>query len=329
MERETRRLYYSMLATLYKNADAVEVLDYPEKVERQSINVAARLKDGRLVLFKITSDVEKLSQLEINELRSLAALLDVSAVIVAEKRGRKKLISGVIYEKKKVPVITPEDLEKVLTKGKRAGIYVYQCKDSFKVRINAEVLRERREEKGLSLGDLASSLNVSRKLIYEYERGESDPTLDKAEKLVEILGEDIIEPLDPFEQLKGEDLKPKLDFDCEIERRLARILDDLNYRLAHAKRTATDIVASGGEKLLFLVRHRRESISRTLKKADNLIRLSKMVDAEPIAIVNKEDIKRELEPEEVKVYKPEELNLLIRELNEIKRISDYRETRSR
>lgn len=328
MERDTRRLYYRILAALYKNTEAVEVLDYPEKLEKQSINMVVQLRDGRSILFKVISDLEKISQVDINELKSLMRILDIPASIVAEKKGGKKLIGGVIYEKKKIPVITSEDLERVLNKNRDTGIYVYQHKDSFKVKINTKAFRNRRNEKGYSLGDLALLLNVSRKLIYEYERGEADPTIDKAEKLAELLGDEVIEPVDPFERLYEDEVKPKLDFDNEIELKIATLLNRLNYKIAHIKRTATDLVASGSQKLLFLVKHRRESTERVLRKADNLIRLSKMVEAKPIAIVDRL-LKTELETEdEIKVFRTEELYLLGRELNE-ERIGNNWETRDR
>ncbi len=329
MERDTRRLYYRILAILYRNAKVVEVLDYPEKLERQSINMIAQLEDGRSVLFKVISDLEKISQVDINELKSLAGIFNVPASIIAEKKGKEKLMSGVIYEKRKIPVITPEDLEKVLKGGKDTGIYVYQHKDSFKVKINKEVFRDRRNEKGYSLGDLALILNVSRKLVYEYEHGEADPTIDKAEKLVEVLGDDVIEPIDPFGKIYENDIKPKLDFDSELELKIASILNNLNYKIAHMKRTATDLVASGNQRLMFLIKHKRESVERIIRKADNLVRLSRMTKAEPIAIVDK-NLKSELEAEDnIRVFKTEEIHLLKRELDETYRASDNRETRGR
>ncbi len=327
MRRELRQLYYRALATLYRNTDDVEVLDYPDRPERQSINLIARLREDKPVLLKITYDIEELSQADINELKALALTLNIPAAIVAEKRGKKELVDGVIYEKKRIPVITPEDLERILAKGKGAGIYVYQYKDSYKVKINSDVLKERRIEKGFSLGDIALMLNVSRKLVYEYERGSTDPTLDKAEKLIEILGDDIIEPIDPFDLVSEEDFKPKVDFDNEIEERLALILSRHDYKIAHAKRTAIDIAASKYERILFMVKHKRESVDRTIKKADNLVRISKMVMAKPIAITDEKQIEKELSYEEFKIFKPKELNILLREIDVLQRLGSNRKAR--
>lgn len=49
-------------------------------------------------------------------------------------------------------------------------------------------LRQRRENSGISQGDLAKRIKVSRFTINKYESGESAPSVDRLAKLCEILG---------------------------------------------------------------------------------------------------------------------------------------------
>ncbi len=324
-----RRVFYETLATLYRSTEYIEVLEYPEKIERQSVNIVVRLHDGRSVLFKVAYDIEDLTQAEIAELKSMAAALNASAAIVARRWGARELLDSVVYEKKRIPVITPSTLSSILESGSE-GVYVYQAKDVFKVRINAERMREKRLEKNLSLGDIALHLNTSRKLVYEYERGLTDPTIEKGEKLVELLGEDVIEPVNPFELYDLSEARPRLDFDSDVEARVASILDNLNFRVTHAKRTAADIVAgSESTRMVLLVRHGKESEARLLRKADNAYRLSRVVEADAVALIDNPRLKIDLEPAGLKVYKLEEIDELARELHESRKTSYYREARRR
>jgi len=326
---ELRRMFYETLAMLYRSSESIEVLEYPEKFERQSVNIVVRLNDGRSVLFKIAYNIDDLSQNELSELKSTAAALNASAAIVARRWGGRELLDSVVYERKRIPVMTPASLSAILEGGSE-GVYVYQAKDVFKVRINSVKMRERRLEKKLSLGDIALHLNTSRKLVYEYERGLTDPTIEKGEKLAELLGEDVIEPVNPFEIYELSDSRLRQDYDSELEARIARILDSLNFRVSHAKRTAADIVASLRERrMVLLVRHSKESESRLLRKADNAVRMSRVIEASTVALVDDPRLRMDLEPAGIKVYKSEEITEFARGLDEARKASDNREAGGR
>jgi transcriptional regulator with XRE-family HTH domain len=54
-------------------------------------------------------------------------------------------------------------------------------------------LRSLRQQKGLSIKDVAERLGVQRQTVYQWERGETLPTLGKLVLLESIYGDDLIE----------------------------------------------------------------------------------------------------------------------------------------
>ena len=54
-------------------------------------------------------------------------------------------------------------------------------------------LRSLRQQKGLSSKDGAEKLGVQRQTVYQWERGETLPTLGKLESLESVYGDDLIE----------------------------------------------------------------------------------------------------------------------------------------
>ncbi|MCE4602359.1 MAG: helix-turn-helix domain-containing protein [Desulfurococcales archaeon] len=295
-----REYFYRVLSTLYKYASELAVLEYPRSIEKRSLDMALKLSDGTVILVKVIEDLDMLSKREAGELALIASTLGVPAIIVADKKGGVDLVDGVVFEKHGVRVVTLRTLEDYLSGSEKP--FIYQSKDMFKVRIDPGKMRERRLEMGLSLGDLALFLGTSRRAVYEYERGGIEPTVEKGEKLVEMLGEDILKPIELTEPLKAP--KRSLDYDTELERSIAERLTDMGYRVYHAKRTVSDIGGSrrGEARIMIAVRHRRESDTRMVEKASYLERLCSVTEAEAIVVVDDTRMAKKMEGEGLRAY---------------------------
>ncbi|MEM0320542.1 MAG: helix-turn-helix domain-containing protein [Candidatus Nezhaarchaeales archaeon] len=151
--------------------------------ERSSINVVARSGDT-LILIKALNDVSELRGCCTLEIKRAGYALRATPLIVGEKDGPYNIDREVVYERQGVYIIHPDALREYF-EGKKH--YVYYKGGRFYVRIDGKKLRETREKIGLSLGDLANLVGVSRKAIYEYEKDEIDATIDVASKLYEVL----------------------------------------------------------------------------------------------------------------------------------------------
>ena len=296
---QVREYFYKVLSVLYRYAEELAVLEYPHSIEKRSLDVAIRLRGGTVMLIKIIEDLDLLSKREAGELAVIASALGVPALIVARRRGDVELIDGVIFEKHGVRVVTLGTLEDYLSGREKP--FIYQSKDLFKVKIDPEALKSRRLEKGLSLGDLAIMIGTSRRAVYEYERGGIEPTIEKGERLVEILGEEILKPIELTEPVKVQ--RRSLDFDTSLERSIAESLERLGYIVYHAKRTVSDVGGAQGERrIMIAVRHKKESDSRILEKASYLDRLCNVTQSESMVVAEDSRTVKLVESEGLRAY---------------------------
>lgn len=314
MEIGARETLYKTLAILYRYADEITVLEYPRRIERRSVDLAVRMRDGRRVLVKVARDLNEIPKSELQELLALASSMNISPIIVSERRGSEELFEGVAYEKMGLRVVSPETLEGILSG--REPVYIFESRDGYKVRLDPVKVRERRIEKGLSLGDLAIALKTSRKAVYEYERGRIDPTIERAERLISLLGEDIVVPCDIFDTSSLPEPRKVKPFDSKLEERAARSLEAAGFRVVHAKKTVIDIGGSIEEKrIVFTVQHPRESNKTIYEKSVYMERMARTLEIEGKGvIVEDKRIARDLEKEGVNVILADNFNDLIRSL---------------
>lgn len=314
MELDAKEVLYKTLAILYRYASKIVVLEYPRRIERRSIDLAVRLRDGRRVLVKVASDLDDIPKSEVQELLALASSMNISPIIVAKRRGGEELFEGVAYEKYGIKVVSPETLEDILSG--REPVYIFESRDGYKVRVDPAKLRERRLEKGLSLGDLAMVLKTSRKAVYEYERGRLDPTIERAEKLINLLGEDIVVPCDIFDTSNLPEPRTVKPFDSRLEEKAAADLKAIGFKIVHAKKTVLDIGGSIEEtRIVFTVQHPRESKRTLYEKSIYMEKMTRALDInDKGVIVEDRKTARELEKEGVRAIVIDNLSDLIKTL---------------
>jgi len=305
---DVKEIFYRVLALLYNYSEEAAVVEWPKSVEKRSVDMVVKLRDERIVLVKATRDASSIPKREVQELRDLAAALRASPLIVASELHGEELLPYVVYERQGVKIVNFETLREAV--AGRGEIYVYGSKDQLKVSIDPAALRRRRLEKRLSLGDVAAALGVSRKTVYEYERGSMEPTLEKAEKLVELLGPEVLKPIDVFEEVSG-GVKGRGGGGHreggDLASQIAAMLEMAGFTVAQARRTSVDVAAGSPRgKILVVVKHRRESLSTLVERHEASEKISRVVEGEYYVVVDPEEarvLRRELDvltPEEVK-----------------------------
>jgi len=311
---DSREVFYKVLAILYRYSESLAVIEHPKNIERRSIDLAVRLRDGRRILIKVATDIDDIPRSEIQELASLSSLLDIAPLIVAEEKSGEPLLEGVVYEKGSIRVISPETLENVISG--REPVYIKVEKSSFILSIDGPAMRKRRTELNMSLGDLASMLGVSRRTVYEYEKGTMEPSLEKAEILIKVLGEDIARPIDIFAP-PASMRETRTRFDTISERMIAENLKSRGYRVTHARRTVIDIAAKKDEREVAIV---VEHPSRSRNLLDKVYYLNKLANTvginEKYVVVESKRSERILKREGYETVKPEELARIVAESDE-------------
>lgn len=147
-------------------------------------------KPSDVLAIKVLEDLRhEKARKYVDDLRSLALSLDVVPLVACEEG----IPEGSLVTYKGVPSLSLETVEKILS-GEESP-FIYFSKGGVYVKIRGDAVKKLRKEKGMSLGDLSLRLGVTRRMVYEYEVGRSDATLEVAYKLVQLLGEEVVEKL--------------------------------------------------------------------------------------------------------------------------------------
>ncbi len=251
---------------------SIDVLNYPTEHMRRSIDLLAYHSSGESLFIKIADDVSALPAHEVRELRRISVTLDAKPLLVAEREKGMELDDIVAYERAGVYTVTSEGLRRIISK---VGIYVVRRQGRFYMRVDGRKLREARERKGYSLGDVASMLGVSRRSVYLYEKGVSDVSLEKALKLLEVFGDEIFEPYQ-ITSLKQTVADSQAEVKCDSinEEYIARAMKESGAKIVHLKHTAADLAISLHErKAVILVEHsHRDNVGERAEDAAKIAR---------------------------------------------------------
>ena len=177
-----------------------EDFEYIENGEASDIIV--RGKEDVFVML-CTENASKATKRRIGMGSSLAKSIGAKLLVVAKRIGNEDMLDEVVYERYNAAVVTPETARQLLEGDE---VYIRKLRSMFVVEIDGQLLRKRRLESGLSIGAVAEAIGVSRKSVYEYERGHTRVHVDVAIKLAELFGEDILRSVN-LDKLRGEELK--------------------------------------------------------------------------------------------------------------------------
>jgi len=267
LDRFRSRVVDQLLDLLDRAGFIYETISYPE--DKRSIDIVA-YNYGRVVLFKITRDSYKLSSVEANDLRKAGKAYNASPIVVSEKHGGLTLDEDIVVENKGLYVASVSFLEKYVESGEKPYIYVKH--GVLVARIDPVKFRNRREELGYSRGALADELGVSRKAIYEYESGEIDVSIDKAEKIALIMGEDVFQPIDIFETIRQpvEPDKPTNSFEIKLNQ-LCRNMCREFYKLL---KTPIDYIIKKDDETISIIIEKRnnEDFETKIREATRITR---------------------------------------------------------
>ncbi|HOT06147.1 MAG TPA: transcriptional regulator [Methanotrichaceae archaeon] len=187
-------------------------------IRPRSFDLIAR-RGELLMLMKILSNIDGLNERTAVEMTRLASHLGCQVLMVGEKTRDQWLERGAVYFRYDVPTVSLDTLADHLLEG--TPPLVYAAHGGLYVRIDGELLRSLRTNLGISLGDLASRLGVSRRTVSKYESEAMDTSIDVALKLEEIFDRELIQAVNIFRSLARAE-KPGLLEDMVLQQ-LAQI----------------------------------------------------------------------------------------------------------
>lgn len=180
-------------------------------IRPSSFDFIAR-RDNILLMIKVLSNIDAINHDVAQELISVAKKLDAIPVIIGKRTCTGQLEDDIVYFRYGIPIITYGTLKNYLL-----GMppVIATAPGGYYVNIDGARLRRIREERGISIGQLARVAGVTRRAIRMYEEGER-ASIDIAEKMVEFLGEEILKPIDLMEQIENEIVNIERKIDDEM-----------------------------------------------------------------------------------------------------------------
>jgi putative transcriptional regulator len=281
---ELERMLSDVRNTLVSHGYRVELINYPKDHDKRSIDVIAVHEDKKPLLVKVVRDVADLTVNELRELQNCGTVLQAQGIIVAESDHGVDIDDIVAHEKMNMYVVSVDGFKAAL----RKSIYVLRKQNNYYMKVDGKKLREKRLEKGYSLGDIAHMLSVTRRSVYMYEQEESMVSLSTGLKLVEIFGEEVIQPIDIIDEglqsQGGEYGRPR----STPRTRLARVLAESGYNVAETRYVPPNAIASSENTetrmVVIMEKGRVEDFEVRLGESE---RVAKHINAYLIAVVNK------------------------------------------
>ena len=287
-------------------------------------------RDNSLLIIKVLTNINALSENVAKELIVLSELLNGHPLLIGERSGAGLLEDDVVYDRFGIQSISPETLKSHLLDG--APLKIYAAPGGFYVNLDNERLTKLRQKQNISLGSFARSVKVSRRTVRMYEEG-MNARVEFASRIEELLGDtvtlsiDILRKNQKKPQPEEKEIKPSYSYAQtdrikDFQREVFSILKQIGYEIIPMDRCPFDAVSKNKERILLTCVHRYDK--KLLRKAQIVSSISKITEKQAVLFtegeVNRTNIdgtpliiKKELR----KIRGPEEIIELI-----LERISD-------
>jgi len=283
-------------------------------------------RDNSLLIIKVLTNINALSENVAKELKVLSELLNGHPLLIGERSGAGFLEEDVVYYRFGIQAISPETLRSHLLDG--TPLKIYAAPGGFYVNLDNERLTKLRQKQKISLGSFARSVKVSRRTVRMYEEG-MNARVEFASRIEELLGDTVTLSIDilktykekPHSEEKEE--KPSYSYEQndrlkEFQREVFSILKQVGYEIIPMDRCPFDAVSKNKERILLTCVHRYDK--KLLRKAQIVSSISKITEKQAVLFtegeVNRTNIggtpliiKKELR----KIRGPEEIIELILE----------------
>ncbi len=303
-KREVKLLLERVKNILSKYDYSFEVLNYPSSYRERSIDLVA-VKDESRLLIRIKLGIKNIHKEEVNDLINAASAINAVPLVLNDEIT----IDSIVHERDGIYLISDRTLSNIVSCS--PDIFLIQRRSDFYIRINSKKLERAKLERGLSLGELALSSGVSRRMMFDYLRNDTNVSLEVAERLIEVLGEDIVEPI-TIDSLKSGFIKTVPNLTAESDRILDTLKLDKNKTVTYKiNKSAPDyiIITKDGCEISFVIEGNIEKVTMR-----DVVR--KILETEKLTKILPSDIKTVVE-NDVKSFVLDELSACGANLNKI------------
>lgn len=243
-----------------------------KSITRTSFDLVAR-KGENILLLKVLEDANGISEEYTTSMKNLSSYIGASPLIVAEKAGHE-LEDGVVYARFGVYACNYSTFSSCLDSKFPV---IISTRAGFTAQVAGGKLRQKREEKGYSLGAISRRIGVSKRMVAKYEANSADISLRSAIALNRIFGNDVFSKVDVFAVAKE-----TMNENPSI---IARKYDELGFRAADTKKAPFDVVAKL-EKELILTEIENAKSARHSRSRHQLESLQQLLGADALVILD-------------------------------------------
>jgi putative transcriptional regulator len=248
-------------------------------------DIAAR-KDKSLIFIKVQPDIGCVPLYDSMELRIISENVSASSLFIGEKTREKPLEDDTVYLRFSVFAVTLKTFENIVLRK----IYplIQAGPGGYYVDIDGEAIKRRRQELGLSVGEIAEKVGISRRTLYGYERGMAKASVTAAYNLLCTLGVPMAKPVNIFENPKNR----RRPFMAKARRMITRnkLLQRIFKRLTGCnivavKKAPFDFVITVPEENMRIIGGVAQNGEKALsQRVDEILSLSKVVQAHPVLV---------------------------------------------
>jgi len=250
-------------------------------------DIAAR-KSESLIFIKVQHDIGCVSPYDSLELRIIAEQVSAASLFISEKTREKPLEDDTVYSRYNVLAITPRTFENIVLRGVHPLIQAGP--GGYYVEIDGEAIKKRRQELGLSVGEVAEKIGISRRTLYGYERGMAKASVTAAYNLLCTLGVPVAKPVNIFETSKSH-RKPFMTKARQIftqNKLLQRLFKKLaSYNIIAVKKAPFDFVVTVPEENMKIIGGVADKDEAALnRRVEEILSLSRVVQAHPVIVTD-------------------------------------------
>jgi putative transcriptional regulator len=245
---------------------------------------AAR-KNATLILVRAQLDIDNFSHADSVELRSISGCMSGASLLIGERAREKPLEDDTVYSRYEVLTVTPKTFENSVVR--KTYPLIHAGPGGCYVEVDNEVIKRRRQELGLSVGEMAKMAGISRRTLYGYEHGMAKASVSSAYNIVHILGVPVARPIKVLERAKTQYkcfLRAK--FAMAKRKLLQRILSKFAlYRVVTVKKAPFDFILTFREEDVKIIGGVATDKERELdKRVDEILSVGRVVKAHSILI---------------------------------------------
>jgi putative transcriptional regulator len=236
-------------------------------------------RDNSLLIIKVLTNINAISEDVANELKLLSKLLQGRPLLIGERGGTSFLEKDVVYDRFGIQTISVETLESYLLDG--TPLKIYAAPGGFYVNIDKEKLIKLRKKQNISIGSFARSVKVSRRTVRMYEEG-MNARVEFAARIEELLKDNVTLEIDLINKNKEKikdtafsTKKPEEQF-RDFQKEIFTILRKVGYEIIPMDRCPFDAVSKDKDKVILTSVHKYDD--KLIKRAQIVGSISKITE---------------------------------------------------